>query len=211
MSSNSPKGGGRRISLRLTLWFSAIFCLGYLAILLAAYVSLSTYLRQKDQALIEASLKDYQAQYRAGGMIALKNAIKFEKYAGKPNIFFVRVAGPENRALLMYFPDQWAGFDLNRLEGPGKTERWLRLEAGEPEDVLEVTTSILPDGFILQVGKSTGDREGLLRDFRRMALGIAVLVLLMGLLCGQFLAGRALRPIRHLIQTVGAITATGRL
>ncbi|MBM4275352.1 MAG: HAMP domain-containing histidine kinase [Deltaproteobacteria bacterium] len=211
MSLNFLSRLRQRISVRLTLWFSLIFCLGSLAILLIAYLLLSSSLRHQDQRNILAALKEYQAQYKAGKLIALRNAIKFEKSAGKPNIFFVRVAGPRNQTLFLNLPDQWADFDLSRLEGPEKFQDWFRLRAPNDEDVLEVATARLPDAFILQVGKNTGDREELLENFHRVALGVAIPIILLGLVGGQFLAGRALRPIRHLIYTVRTITATGKM
>jgi signal transduction histidine kinase len=211
MSLNFLNRARQKISVRLTLWFSVIFFLSSSAILLSAYFFLSSTLRQKDQEIIQAKLKDYQAQYRAGKMIALRNDLKFEKYAGKPNIFFVRVAGPRNQTLFLNIPDQWADFDLNRLEGQGGEKDGLRLKARDGENVLEIATAKLPDGFILQVGKNTGGREELLENFRRVALGVTIPVILLGLVGGYFLAGRALRPIRHLLQTVRTITATGKV
>jgi len=201
----------QKISVRLTLWFSVIFFLSSSTILFSAYFFLSSTLRQKDQEIIQAKLKDYQAQYRAGKMIALRNDLKFEKYAGKPNIFFVRVAGPRNQTLFLNIPDQWADFDLNPLEGLSGEKDGLRLKARDGENVLEIATAKLPDSFILQVGKNTGGREELLENFRRVALGVTIPVILLGLVGGYFLAGRALRPIRHLLQTVRTITATGKM
>jgi signal transduction histidine kinase len=187
-----------------------IFCLGSLAILLIAYFSLSSSLRHQDQKNILAALQEYQAQYKAGKLIALRNAVKFEKYAGKPNIFFVRVAGPRNQTLFLSLPDQWADFDLSRLEGQGE-ERNLHLSSRDGKNLLEIASVKLPDAFILQVGKNAGDREEVLANYRRVALGVTLPILLLGLVGGQFLAGRALRPIRHLIHTVRTITATGKM
>ncbi|MBM4289477.1 MAG: HAMP domain-containing histidine kinase [Deltaproteobacteria bacterium] len=201
----------QRISVRLTLWFSVIFCLGALAILLLAYFSLSASLRNQDQKIILAVLKEYQAQYKAGKLIALRNAIKFEKYAGKPNIFFVRVAGPRNQTLFLSLPDHWADFDLSRLEGQGEERNVLHLPSQDGKNLLELAAAKLPDAFILQVGKNAGDREEVLANYRRVVLGVAIPIILLGLVGGQFLAGRALRPIRHLIHTVRTITATGKM
>ena len=211
MSSNFLNRLRQRISVRLTLWFSAIFCLGSLAILLIAYFSLSASLRHQDQKNILAALKEYQAQYRAGKLIALRNAIKFEKSAGKPNIFFVRVAGPGNQTLFLSLPDQWSDFDLSRLEGQGEERGALHLRSRDGKNLLEIASVKLPDAFILQVGKNAGDREEVLANYRLVALGVAIPIILLGLVGGQFLAGRALRPIRHLIHTVRTITATGKM
>ncbi len=211
MSLNFLSRLRQKTSLRLTLWFSAVFCLGSLAVLLLAYFLLSSSLRQQDRQNILAALQEYQAQYKAGKLIALRNAIKFERSAGKPNIFFVRLAGPKNQTLFLHLPDQWADFNLSRLEDQDTWQDWSRLKAPNKEDILEVATVRLPDAFILQVGKNTGDREEVLENFRRVALGVAIPIILLGLLGGQFLAGRALRPIRHLIHTVRTITTTGKM
>ena len=211
MSLNFLSRLRQRISVRLTLWFSAIFCLGSLAILLLAYSSLSTSLRHQDQKNILTALKEYQAQYQAGKLIALRNAVKFEKYAGKPNIFFVRVAGPRNQTLFLSLPDQWADFDLSRLEGQGQERNVLHLSSRAGKSLLEIAAVKLPDAFILQVGKNAGDREEVLANYRRVALGVALPMILLGLVGGQFLAGRALQPIRHLIHTMSTITATGKM
>lgn len=211
MSLNFLNRLRQRISVRLTLWFSMIFCLGSLAILLIAYFSLSSSLRYQDQKNIIATLQEYQAQYKAGKLIALRNAVKFEKYAGKPNIFFVRVAGPRNQTLFLSLPDQWADFDLSRLEGQGEERNVLHLSSRDGKNLLEIATAKLPDAFILQVGKDAGDREEVLTTYRRVALGVAIPIILLGLVGGQFLAGRALRPIRHLIHTMRTITATGKM
>ncbi|MGQ9921365.1 MAG: hypothetical protein ACUVRZ_08545 [Desulfobacca sp.] len=120
MSLNFLNRLRQNISVRLTLWFSAMFCLGSLAILITAYFLLSYALRQQDQTVILSTLKEYQAQYKAGKLIALRNALRFERSAGKPNIFFVRVAGPSNQTIFLHLPDQWADFDLSWLEGQDK-------------------------------------------------------------------------------------------
>lgn len=85
------------------------------------------------------------------------------------------------------------------------------LRSRDGKNLLEIATVKLPDAFILQVGKNAGDREEVLASYRRVALGIAIPIILLGLVGGQFLAGRALRPIRHLIQMVRTITATGKM
>ena len=95
----------RTIGLRLTLWYSAIFILSSIVLFVITYFFLSASLRQKDQEEVQGRLNDLKAQYRAGGIIALRNDLKFQTYAGKPHIFFVRVAGPNNRSLFVSLPD----------------------------------------------------------------------------------------------------------
>ncbi len=198
------------LSFRLTLWYSAIFVISSLVLFVTAYLFLANSLRQKDQEAILGKLKDYQTQYQAGGIIALRNEIKFQKYAGKRQEYFVRLAGPHNRTLFLSLPEQWADFDLASLEGrPVSGQSWIHLKARDDENVLEIVSQRLADGLILQVGKNTEDREEFLESFRGIFLAVMLPVILLGFLGGQFLASRALLPIRQLIRTVQTITETG--
>jgi heavy metal sensor kinase len=198
------------LSLRLTLWYSAIFVVSSLVLFVTAYMFLANSLRQKDQEALLGKLKDYQAQYQAGGIIDLRNEIKFQQYAGKRQEYFVRLAGPHNQTRFLSLPDQWADFDLASLEGrPLNGQSWIHLKARNDENLLEIVSLRLPDGSILQVGKDNENREDFLESFRGIFLGVMLPVILLGFLGGQFLASRALRPIRRLIGTVQTITATG--
>jgi signal transduction histidine kinase len=65
----------------------------------------------------------------------------------------------------------------------------------------------MPDGAILQVGKTTDDRVELLERFRANVASAVLPLLVLSLTGGMFLAFWALRPMRQIIQTVRAIEA----
>jgi len=200
----------RTIGLRLTLWYSAIFILSSVVLFVIIYFSLSASLRQKDQEVVRGRLNELKAQYRAGGIIALRNELKFQKYAGKPNVFFVRVAGPNNRTSFLNLPDDWADYNLRLIEGQTVAEgSWTHLKAHGQDDVLEILASRLPGGFILQVGKNTESRAEVLESFKKVFVAVLIPVVVLAFVGGQLLAVRALRPVRRLIHTVRTITDTG--
>ena len=200
----------RTIGLRLTLWYSAIFILSSVVLFVITYFFLSASLRQKDQEVVQGRLNDLKAQYRAGGIIALRNDLKFQTYAGKPHIFLVRVAGPNNRTLFLNLPEGRGDFNLISLEGQTVTEgSWTRLEARDHYEALEIITARLADGFILQVGKNTESRAEVLESFRNVFIAVMLPMVVLAFVGGHLLAARALRPVRRLIHTVRSITDTG--
>jgi len=200
----------RTIGLRLTLWYSAMFILSSVVLFVIIYFFLSASLRQKDQEVVRGRLNELKAQYRAGGIIALRNDLKFERYAGKPNVFFVRVAGPDNRTSFLNFPDDGADYNLRLIEGQTVAEgSWTHLKAHGQDDVLEILATQLPGGLILQVGKNTESREKVLESFKKVFVAVLIPVVVLAFVGGQLLAVRALRPVRRLIHTVRTITDTG--
>jgi signal transduction histidine kinase len=75
---------------------------------------------------------------------------------------------------------------------------------------LELASAQLPDGTLVQVGKSTEARDDLLARFRA-TLGIVTLLIVVIALTGGWLATQsALFPIRRLSQAVQRIIRTGR-
>jgi signal transduction histidine kinase len=69
----------------------------------------------------------------------------------------------------------------------------------------------LPDASVLQVGRSTNNRETLLQPFRRDFLIVMTPTLLLGVLGGAFFAHRATKPVREVVATARAIIDTGNL
>src|SRR5712664_3702342 len=89
----------RTITFRLILWYSAFFILSTSFLFVLAYVLLSLSVRERDREEVYQKLGEYAAQYRAGGIEALKREVGLEERSAKPDALFVRVAGPQNTTL----------------------------------------------------------------------------------------------------------------
>lgn len=210
MSLKSLKNLRKAAGFRLTLWYSGIFFLSSMILFGLTYFLLSFSLRDYDRDLIQTKLQELSVLYEAGGMEDLRRAIAVGKDLAKKDPFLVRVASEKNQTLFVNFPYQLAEFDLKGLEkiipheGSG---RWVFLPAKDGRTVLEIATSELLDGNVLQVAKSNKDRERILLHFREVFAIVVFPLLGLGFAGGAFFAIQTFRPIRHLIETVRAIFA----
>ncbi len=187
-----------------------------LALFALAYVLLSSSLEQKDKELIESQVKLYASRYESEGLPGLIEEVE----AGHKELLYVRVAGPENNTVFQNIPLDWGDFDPKQLETmPVKGNwQWSHVLGAEEEgelipdpDRLEVLSATLPDGFLLQVGKTTEARKEVLEYFQQTSALALVAVLGIGLAGGALLAQRSLRPVRELTGALRSVRETGKL
>src|SRR5207253_1561621 len=109
-------------------------------------------------------------------------------------------------------PNRWKDFDLSQLDdnSRNRSQQPVYLQTRDREQGLEIESTILSDGSVLQVGQSTEEREALLETFREVFTGFMIPAIILGIGGGSFLAYRALRPVRNLIQTIRSVS-TGRM
>ncbi len=196
-------------AFRLAAWYSSIFILSALALFLLAFHMLSDIVAQQDRARMKLKLNEYLVTAREEGMNHLLKEIKREKKDYRSAGFFVRLADRQNRTLVCSLPRRFKDIDCSRPSSfaPDGSQGLFILKRHEDADVLEIVSARLPDGSILQVGKSSTERENLLARFFDIFMTISVLVAVLGLAAGTFMSFKALSPLRDLIQTVQKIRA----
>ncbi len=206
------EGAAGSFSLRLNLWYSLFFIASGSALFLLAYFVLASTIQQKDKEVLRARLDEYRAWYEGGGLQGLSDKF-FNTRGADRNAFFVRVIGARKNALFLSVPQEWRDFDLKQIELIGVDERqpWFSLTGKNPQQVWMFASAPLSDGRVLQIGKSTQSTQELLSHFRMVFAVAMMAVVILGFTGGAVLTHRALQPIRHLIQTVRGILATGRM
>jgi signal transduction histidine kinase len=182
---NEPSSPPLFFGLRLALWYATLFVAGALAIVLLTYFLTSASLAQRDREVIQSKLGEYAAVYGRGGLRALADTVAAEQRTA-PERLFVRVVDRGSEVVVLGMPEGW---DVSKLE----------------------TGSLqLADGTLVQVGKSTEEREDLLARFRA-TLGVVTLSIVLIALTGGWIATQsALQPIRRLTTAVNRIIRTGR-
>ena len=200
-----------KISIRMAIWYSFIFIASAVAFFLIGYLLLSSSLRQKDREVIESKLEEYSAQYQKGGLDALKNAASED--AGR---FFVRITGSKGDLFLLLpsnFYDEEdvekkdPKFNINKLQ----RSDWIRLKSEDDEEFLEIATQGLPDGNVLQVGRSTEETDDIMERFQDVFLLTLLGIIVVGVAFGAFFTYRAFRPVRELTALTRNIVSTGKM
>jgi len=164
MSLTSLKQITKTISFRLTVWYATLFILSGLVLFGLTYALLASSLRHRDRDSILLKLRDLAAHYQLAGLESLKKELAVQEKLQQTRSFFIHFAAPSDATLLMKMPDRRADFDVRRLERRvvTGTEAWIQVPAKDDEEVLEIASMRLPDGSLLQVGKSTEERDELL-------------------------------------------------
>ncbi len=202
----------RTIRFRITAWHAAIFLGSALLLFGLIYYLLGHAIDGKDRDVIEARLREYVAVYESGGVPALRDWILRVHEARKQTAFFVRLAKPDRSVLLMVVPEDWVADDVAKLDDGGqfRLDRWMRAPRDADMDLTVASTS-LPDGTLLQVGRSSDSRQRLLERFRRAFAVVMLPALVLGIAGGALLTGRITRPLRRIVAAVRAIIDTGKM
>lgn len=208
MSGPAPGRVAQTLGFRLALWYAGIFTVSVLVIAVIAYGLLAQSLTHRDHDLIRVKLADYAARFETGGVSGVGRAVAAEQASGSVDQVFVRLVGSNAEILLTSMPASWGSYALEQL---GEGEGWRIVPARGAPVRLEVAGQRLADGTILQVGRTTLERERFLRDVRALLSVLLVIVVVVGLVGGGALTWQAFRPVRELLDTLRQIAQTGRL
>jgi heavy metal sensor kinase len=198
-----------RIGLRLASWYAAVFVATSLAVMVLTYVLLASSLAERDREIVLSTLREYTQRYAVGGLPALTRAVELEQQSGRQERMFVRVVRGRSEAVLLSVPPPWTEADVSRLAASG--DLWAQVFSQSGRTRLEVATTRLADGTVLQVGKSSEIREAILDRFRAVLLTIGLVIVALGLAGGAVVTRSTLQPIRRLIGAVRDIIQTGTL
>jgi signal transduction histidine kinase len=210
MSSKWSEGFRTALTLRLGLWYAGLFAISAAVLLSFTYLLLGRALAAQDREVLESMLERYGFAYERSGLAGLQALVDADESEGRHERLLVRVTN--EKAEIVYFaqPPGWSGFDLSVLDERDAREGWIEIANPVDGSSLEVGTRPLPHGLRVQIGRSSRVRDEVLGHFRARAVEVGVVVAIIAIAGGAFVAYVALSPVRALEATTHAILDTGR-
>lgn len=199
------------LAFRLGLWYVAIFSFSAVTLFVFFYLLLIGTAQNKDRELIQVRLNECATVYNYGGLAGLQDLINRSMKSDQAKTFFIRLIGENRGALLLTAPEDWVHFDPSELKmGDPSHLAWLRIPKDEQRDFI-IASEQLPDGSVLQVGRSSNSREALVEPLRRNFVTFIIPMFLLGILGGVYLAHQATKPVDEIVATARTIIDTGNL
>lgn len=197
------------LTFRLTLWYSVIFTLSLLSILLGVYFMLSQRMETRIDKLLLSDVLEFRDLYRQYGIDKIEGEFAREaEIDGTDKVFF---------RLLSRDGHQLRASDLHAWKQLPTTQSILaRLTLGQPafESVTipgqshQVRIIYLPlaeDQNVIQVGYLRRDDEQFLEEYRHVSAAAVFAGLLLATSLGWFMARRAMGGVEHITETARQI------
>lgn len=203
----------KRVSVRLTLWHSLLFMGLTVTLLVLTYVLLRNRADATEHYVVESRLNQYLSEYKSKGIEGVRHLGTLRRGRAQ-QAFFVRVGDAQNRTVFLRHADDWAEFRPEELASrplpPAGSRTWQTLLSADGTHLL-FAADRLPDGGVLQVGKSNEELIDLLADYRRAGILVLLIFVPASFAGGAFMASRTLRPVQHLTRVAQEIVETNRL
>lgn len=206
MSSGLARRVQKKAILPLVIWSSLAFFLNALLLFALAFFLLRSYLVEEDRNAVQLKLMELMNSYQAGGLSSLEKEVNVERSLWRNPPLFMRLLDQSGKTVVQVVPSPLGEDDLPPPQRPSHGAAALQSwPLGHGKGDMELGSSLLDGGYLLQVGKMSTEREKVLKHFRRTVGLIMIPAPVFCFIGGWLLAYRSLLPIRHLTDTVKAV------
>jgi hypothetical protein len=200
----------RTTAFKLALIFLVIFTIFAGSILVYVAFSARRLLEEQVNLTVNEEIKGLLAQFNTGGVLRLVRQIERRSHQPGSSLYLVTTAAGETLA------GNISSVDSEGLLEAGSYQLYYRVvEEGEPRPHRAIVeTVILPGGFRLLVGRDLDETDRFHTIILRAAGWSILLILVLALMGGLFVARRVLSRVDHMTETTRTIMAgdlSGRL
>ena len=220
----------RTLRFRFLFSFFSVFLVATSALCVSVYWMFGTALERRDQEVIRSKLYEFLFRYDRDGIEGLKKPMI---HMGNPPASvtgldpghtvpllpppidepwtYVRLESLSGETLIEVKPQEKGEYHFETLIGSGarqgrEVEKWIDLpKISDPDDRLTILSRRLGNGLLLQVGKSSDEREQDLELLLTIFGGVTLPLLVLGLAGSAWFSAQSLSPLRRLIQTLKKI------
>ncbi|MEO8978667.1 MAG: HAMP domain-containing sensor histidine kinase [Polyangiaceae bacterium] len=176
--------------MRLTAWYFVVFVASVLFVGAVESSFIARAIDARERAILSEHVAEYRSEILASGVPGLARAVASHGEHGESEAVRLRQGG---NTLFERAPQ--GNVPLEGLAGHG----W------------RVVATVVSGDLELKVGRSDAGQREVLARLREASLAALIATLILGLLGGAALTGRALRPVRALGQTTRSILRSGDL
>lgn len=205
----------RSLAVRLTAWFALVFLLAASGLFIGLYRTLADRMEQRAGAELEVLFQYFASVYLQQGPEVLKAAVRRQAVFPGVTSLFVRLSKNGREVLFAEVPPEWVGVQMRQVPSPARglyeveKVRELRIPLDALRDFL-IAEGQLPNGVMLEVGRSTDSRTVLLGPLRQAFWRIGGGAVLLGLIGGGIFAWSTTRPIGEVTRTARQIIEQGQ-
>lgn len=208
MSSKSAPRFLKSTTLRLTLWYLAIFSSLSLVVFAVVYIFLVSHLHdQIDHELIDSG-KEFATLYAESGSQALQAEFSREAASrGTKRVFFTLISAP-GKILASSALQTWnksINLSLKATDLFSKQPTFRTISRPDHPHKVRVITMPCADGNIIKIGISLEGEEHLLERYRETFGTALTIMLICGGLMGWFMARKAMAGVKRVTETATRI------
>ena len=197
------------ISFRVAVLFSVTFSICLILSLTFTYFQISYSLEKADHEVIVAKWREISAVLASDGIEGLREFLSIDQNRLRNAPYLFRIINNDGETLYLKPSIQEEKFDFEKvfkqLSNQNQMMGWQSLPAICDEDRFEIYSDETYGDTVLQVGKSSEDRESLLEQIVFGFSLISGFLVLLSSVTGYWYAKKSLKPIRQFNRTIKSI------
>lgn len=192
-----------KISVKILLWYSAIFISNAIFLFLLAYFIVSATLRDKETTSISLEMEKVLLDAQKYGISSIKKHISHKEKED----FFIEVF-LKNKPI--YTNESFKNLPPNNLisEKIQSKKTFFTLKYSDRTFKFQIYKT---DSYTIIIGKDVAGTEELLENFREIFFGMILFTMLLGIIGGLIALRKILLPIKSITHTAQYIINTGKL